>query len=77
MSLQSDSSQLILPFLGQIGTGMNDVSLQTFLMQQPKLLEVVFHMRMKKRIVTSKQGLCLNSICTKLPKGRKVFICVC
>ena len=34
----------------QIGTGMNDVSLQTFLMQQPKLLEVVFPPHAAKQI---------------------------
>jgi len=69
-------------------------SLQTFLMQQPTLLEVVFPPHAAKQINLleflakvsyenekkdrDKQATaCLNSICTKLPKGRKVFICVC
>lgn len=37
----------------QIETGMNDVSLQTFLMQQPKLLEVVFPPNAAKQIKLS------------------------
>lgn len=37
----------------QIGTGMNEVSLQTFLTQQPMLVEIVFPPDAAKQITTS------------------------